>query len=179
MIQVTVTQEDKLVIDKMRFTCGDPVLSRRLHALYLKSLNLSHENICLYVGMGCNTLTRILKKYAEGGLDNLMRVNYVPRRSPLEAYIEEIKQHFKENPPSSVKEACAEIENITGIKRKPSRIRKFLHQLGMKPRKVGGVPAKADPEAQENFKKKASSQFYKKPKMEKPPSILWMLPTLS
>lgn len=179
MIRITITEEDKLIIDEMRFACSDPTLSRRLHALYFKSLDLSHEKICQYVGIGCNTLTRILKKYAEGGLDNVMKMNYVPRRSPLDVHQEEIKQYFKAHPPASVKEACAKIENITGIKRKPSWIRKFLHRLGMKPRKVGGVPAKADPKIQEEFKKKASSQSYKKRKMEKPPSILWTLPTLS
>lgn len=179
MIRVTIAEEDKLVIDELRFTCNDPILSRRLHALYLKSFDLSHENICKYVGIGCNTLTRILKKYSEGGLENVLRLNYVPRRSPLDAYQEKIKLYFEAHPPSSVKEAGAIIEEITGIKRKPSRIRKFLHQLGMKPRKVGGVPAKADPEAQENFKKKASNRSCKKQKKEKPPSILWTRPTLS
>lgn len=179
MIRVTVTEEDKRVISEMRFTCGDPILSRRLHILFFLSLNLSYGDICQYVEIGRSTLTRTLKKYAKGGLDAVMKVNFVPRCSPLEAYRDQIKKHFTAHPPSSVKKACAEIEALTGVKRQPSRIRKFLHQLGMKPRKVGGVPAKADAEKQENFKKKASSQSSKRQKMEKPPSILWMPPTLS
>jgi transposase len=50
------------------------------------------------------------------------------------------------------------IERLTGIKKGLTRIRIFLHQLGMDPRKVGGIPSKADPERQEEFKKKAWSR---------------------
>ena len=52
-----------------------------------------------------------------------------------------------------------DIERLTGIKKGMTRVRNFLHQLGMDPRKVGGIPAKADPERQEEFKKKVWSRF--------------------
>src|SRR5690348_530000 len=53
----------------------------------------------------------------------------------------------------SVKVAQAEIEKLTGIKRGKTQIREFLHKIGMKPRRVAGIPAKADPVKQEEFKK--------------------------
>ena len=37
--------------------------------------------------------------------------------------------------------------------RKPTHVRQFLKALGMQPRTVGMLPAKADIEAQEAFKK--------------------------
>jgi transposase len=54
-----------------------------------------------------------------------------------------------------VAEAAARIEALTGIARKPTPVRHFLRSLGMPPRKVGRIPAKADVAAQETFKKKA------------------------
>jgi transposase len=53
--------------------------------------------------------------------------------------------------------AAAKIADLTGIVRKPTQVRQFLNALGMKPRKVGMIPAKADVEAQEACKKKAWS----------------------
>jgi transposase len=56
-----------------------------------------------------------------------------------------------QSPPPTVAHAAAEIKRLTGIERKPSQVRKFLKQLGMKPRKMGALPAKADPEVQQKF----------------------------
>ena len=45
------------------------------------------------------------------------------------------------------------IEELTGLKRSETQIHKFLISSGLKRRKVGMVPAKADIEKQEIFKK--------------------------
>ncbi len=62
-----------------------------------------------------------------------------------------IEAYFKEHPPASVKEAMAEIEELTGIRRSENRVREFLISVGMKRRKIGMIPAKADPEKQDSF----------------------------
>src|SRR5262249_22570558 len=59
---------------------------------------------------------------------------------------------FRGQPPTPVAAAAAQIEALTGIKRGPTQTRQFLRKLGMQPRKLGQIPAKADPAAQEAFK---------------------------
>ena len=54
---------------------------------------------------------------------------------------------------STPSEAAARIEALTGVARKPTQVRQFLNVLGMRPRRVGVLPAKADVAAQEAFKK--------------------------
>lgn len=49
-------------------------------------------------------------------------------------------------------EAGEKIAALTGVRRKPTQIREFLKRLGMKPRKVAAIPAKADAQAQQAFK---------------------------
>jgi hypothetical protein len=46
----------------------------------------------------------------------------------------------------------AAIEHLTGIKRSPVQVRKYLHRIGVQRCKVGVLPAKADVQAQETFK---------------------------
>ena len=53
---------------------------------------------------------------------------------------------------------CPDPQISTGVKRGKERTRKFLHQIGMKPRKVGGIPAKADPQQQEDLKKRPGTR---------------------
>lgn len=59
-----------------------------------------------------------------------------------------VEAHFREHPPATVKEAQAEIERLTGIRRSENQVRTFMHRVGLRCRKVGMVPAKADPEVQ-------------------------------
>jgi transposase len=61
--------------------------------------------------------------------------------------------YFREHPPATVAEAMVKIKELTGIERKPTQVRLLLKSLGMKRLKVGTIPAKADAEAQEVFKK--------------------------
>jgi len=63
-----------------------------------------------------------------------------------------IEAALRQRPPASVAEAAARIADLTGLQRGPTQVRQFLKSLGMKPRKVGQIPAKADVTAQEAFK---------------------------
>jgi len=72
----------------------------------------------------------------------------------LNQYRSTIEDYFREHPPATVKQAMNKIEELTGIKRSENRVREFLKSIGMKPRKIGSIPAKADPEKQEIFFKK-------------------------
>ena len=66
-------------------------------------------------------------------------------------------ERFEIKPPASIKKAMSDIEKLTGLKRSENRIRVFLNSLGMKRRKTGMIPAKADVAQQEAFKKKNSN----------------------
>lgn len=64
---------------------------------------------------------------------------------------ETLEAEFKANPPRSINETIERLEQLTGIRRSPTQVRKFLKALGMKRRKVGHIPAKADPDQQHTF----------------------------
>ena len=100
------------------------------------------------------TLTDYLRQYEEGGIDSLKKLLFRRPSSDLEKYRDTLEAYFREHPPASAKEAMFIIEKLTGIKRSPERVRIFLKKIGMKRRKTGMVPAKANIEEQENLKKK-------------------------
>ena len=155
MIYILIPPEDLEIINAEHFRCRDAIVTRHLHALYFKSMNLPHQQICALADISPPTLVEVLKKYSSGGLQEIIHIKWKPKRSALEDFREMLEKHFKQHPPGSVKEAQSEIEKLTGVKRGQTQIRMFLRKIGMAPRKVAGIPAKADRVKQEQFKKKS------------------------
>lgn len=62
--------------------------------------------------------------------------------------------YFRTHPPKTLAQACAKIEELTGLVRIREQVLVFLKSLRMRCRRVGVLPAKADVEAQEEFVKK-------------------------
>ena len=46
------------------------------------------------------------------------------------------------------------IEKLTGLKRSEKQVLKFVRKIGIRRRKVGTIPSKANVDEQETFKKK-------------------------
>ncbi len=115
-----------------------------------------------------NTVTDYLRMYNTGGVEKLREVNFYRPQSKLVEFKSSIEDYFTKHPPASIKEAMDKIEEMTGLKRSETQIRKFLkEQLGFKRRKVAFVPAKADLQEQENFIKKSLEPRLKEAKQGK------------
>jgi transposase len=81
-----------------------------------------------------------------------MEFNFYAPISELEQHRDRLEAHFRAHPPATINAAAAMIEELTGIKRSPSVVGRFLKSLGMAPRRVGTIPSGADPEKQEHFR---------------------------
>lgn len=153
MINIDFTEEEMQALNYERFYHPDPHVQRKMEALWLKSQKLSHKDICRLTGISPNTLRGYLRAYLKGGIEALKELNFYKHQSELCQHTKTIEAYFREHPPASVKEAMAKIEELTGIQRTENRVREFLKSIGMNPRKVGTIPAKADPDEQERFLK--------------------------
>lgn len=154
MIRLEFSDSEAQALDHERYHHPHPKVQRRMEVLWLKSRGLSHKEISRLTGICSTTLTRYLRTYQEGGLEALKVVNSYRPQSELHHHREMLADYFRAHPPSTAKEAMMEIERLTGIRRSPDRVRHFLKDLGMSCRKVGMIPAKADTDIQEVFKKK-------------------------
>ena len=123
-----------------------------MDALWLKSQGLEHQEICRLAGLSSNTLRKYLRLFQAGGIKKLTELNFYAPASELERHGYQLETYFREHPPATLNEAAAKIEELTGLKRSPSAVGRFLNALGMAPRRVGTIPSKADPEQQELFR---------------------------
>jgi len=153
MINIEFTKEEKRTINYYRYHHPHPKVQRKMEAMWLKSQGVNHKKIAQLSGVTINMVTRYIKEYRSGGIERLKQLQYRPSRSELDIHIQSIEQNFKQRPPATIKEAMGRIEQLTGIKRSEVQISKFLKRMGLTPRKIGMVPAKADIQRQEEFKK--------------------------
>ena len=154
MIKLIFTDAEKENLHREHHRNPYPCIRLKMEVLWLKSQNIPHKEICRLTGVSSTTLTGYLLEYQKGGIEVLKIHSPYRPKSDLDAHKEILVDHFRKHPPASIKEAMATIEAMTGILRSPRRIQAFIKRIGMKCRKIGMVPAKADVEAQEIFKKK-------------------------
>jgi transposase len=154
MINPEFSEEEKEKIHYERFHHPHPRVQQKMEVIWLKSQGETHQKIAQLSGIHVNTVTKYLKEYEKGGIEKLKEVNFNKPESELINYKETIEEEMRKNPPASINQASMKIEELTGIKRSPTQVSVFLKKIGMKCRKVGVIPSKADPDVQEAFKKK-------------------------
>jgi transposase len=153
MIKIEFTEEEIQALHYQRYHHPHPRVQRKMEALWLKSQKVSHNQIAKLTGVSINVVTRYFREYKKGGLEKLKELNFYQPESELQQHHETIEAYFRKTPPATIKEAMSKIEELTGIKRSETQVRKFLKSIGLKRRKVGMIPSKADPDKQEAFKK--------------------------
>lgn len=150
-----------------------------MEILWLRNLEQSIVEIAKVADCAENTVRSALDLFLEGGMPAVERVEVTVHQSELEPFRELLKQEFAAHPARSVNEARLTIERLTGVVLQNDAIREFLYSLGMVYRKVGAVPSKANPEAQETFKKKSLFPAWKPQKKGKGKSSSSTPPTSS
>ena len=179
MIDIEFSIEERKTLHYERFHYPVPQVQRKMEAVYLKAMGLSHQEICRLTEICPNTLRTYFSDYQKGGIDQLKKWGYKGAVNSLAPHNDTLEAEFLARPPASVKEARARILTLTGVDRSMTRVRTYLHDLGMTRRKVAAVPAKADIDGQEEFKKKVLSRVLPKPRQVNGPSFLWMPRTSS
>lgn len=114
-----------------------------MEVLYLKSQEIKHKDICSLCKISKTTLTKYIKQYQLGGVEELKKLLHKGQPSELNNYSDVFKEYFEKNPPSTVAEASDAIEKLTGVKRSPTQVREFMKRIGLRCLKVGYVPGKS------------------------------------
>ena len=122
----------------------DPQARKRSLVVYLRAMGIPRNEVAILTRVDEDTVTNYVKKYLKGGLKNLIKNNYRTPKSKLEPHTEALKKLFKDNPPHTINQAIEMILKQTGIHIKNSACRSFLKKIGMKFRRCGLVPGKAN-----------------------------------
>ena len=127
--------------DERAGVVSDPLVRRKLWALWLLHCGTTCEKTAEIVGVARSTIERHVAEFREGGLEGLRKRG--PRYKPtseLAAHAEIIRKSFQEQPARTIAEACQRVLELTGVIRKPTQVRQFLKNLGLKWQRVRAIP---------------------------------------
>jgi transposase len=144
-------------VGRERYEHPDPRVQERMEIVWLKTKDETHDRIAELANVSRSTVQRTLRLYCEKGLDGLRTFGWKGQPSALTPHRETLAKEFEERPPRTVHEATLRIEELTGVKRKASRVRKFLKEtLKMKCLKVAPIPVPPKLTVEEHAKTQAS-----------------------
>lgn len=138
--RVKLTEEEQRIVNEERESHPNPTVRRRMLSLWLLHCGLTRVEAARVAVVGRATVERVVAAYREGGLDGLRQWNRKGPSSALAAYRDLIRESFEREPLRSVAEAADRIEKLTGLRRGPTQVRKFMRGLGMKWQCMRAVP---------------------------------------
>ena len=139
-LRIQLTEEQQRIVDEERSSHPNLRVREKMLVIWLLHSGLTRWKAAEIVGVGRATVQRYVVAFRDGGLDGLRRWNVNRPKSEMAAYRELIRESFEKQPARTVAEAGERIFQLTGLRRGPSQVRKFLKDLGMKWQCVRAIP---------------------------------------
>jgi transposase len=139
-LRIELTEEQQRVVNEERSAHPNPRIREKMLVLWLLHNGATREYAAKIVGVSRATVQRYVAAFREGGLDGLRQWNANRPQSEMAAYRELIHESFEKQPVRTVAEACERIFQLTGLRRGPSQVRKFLKDMGLKFLRVRPIP---------------------------------------
>jgi transposase len=137
---VRLTKEQQRAVNEERSCHPNPRVREKMLVVGLLHNGLTRQQVAQVVGVGRATVQRYVAAFRDGGLDGLRQWNVNRPVSQMAAYRELIHESFEKQPVRTVAEAGERIFQLTGLRRGPSQVRKFLKDLGLKFQRVRMIP---------------------------------------
>ena len=138
--RVRLTEEEQRVVNEERCCHPNLRIREKMLVLWLLHTGLTRQHAAKAVGVSRATVQRYVAAFRQGGLDGLRQWNLSRPVSEMAAYRELIRASFEKQPATTIAEACERIFQLTGLRRGPSQVRKFLKDLGLKFYRVRAIP---------------------------------------
>ena len=138
--RVQLTEDQQRIVNEERTSHPDLPVREKMLVLWLLHCGTTRQKAAEIVGLGRATVHRYVVAFREGGLDGLRRCDRHRPVSEMAAYRQLIRQSFEERPARTMAEACERIFQLTGLRRGPSQVRKFLKDMGLKWQRARAIP---------------------------------------
>ena len=139
-LRIRLTEEQQRVVNEERSIHPNPRIREKMLVIWLLHNEVTRQHAAKIVGVSRATVQRYVAAFREGGLEGLRQWNVNRRVSAMAADRELIRESFEKEPVRTVAEACERIFQLTGLRRGPSQVRKFLKDMGLKFLRVRPIP---------------------------------------
>src|SRR6476620_4221737 len=126
MRPVTVTADDLTEIAHDRYHHPVPLVQQRMEVVWLYHHGHTQAECATLAGVSHRSVQRYLDAYRDHGLTGLRRVHWSGPVSDRVAHAATLEDHFLQHPPHTARAARDTIEQLTGIRRELTQVRRFL-----------------------------------------------------
>ena len=140
-LRINLTEEEQQIVMEQRESQSDLRMRRRMWTLWLLHCGTTREKAAEIVGVARSTVERFVAEYRRGGLNGLQHRREHPKPvSELAIHRDTIRDSFEKQPVGTIAEAGQRIFELTGIRRSPTQVRRFLKGLGMSWQRIRAIP---------------------------------------
>jgi transposase len=141
VFRIALTEDERRVVNAERDSHPAAHVRRKMLVVWLLYCGLTRTKAAEIAGLSRTTVQRYVAAYRRGGLDGLRRWGVRGSVSDLVAHTNALRETLTIRPVRTVAEAAERIEQLTGLKRKPTQVRKFLKTaLGFRWRRTRVIP---------------------------------------
>lgn len=124
---------------------------RKLLVLKMRHTGVPLEMIANSLSITVRSVSNYIAEFREGGLETTLEDRaYVPMSS-VEGHLENLEKSFRDSPVGSARQARRRVIEVTGVELSLTQTRRVMKRLGMRYRKSGQVPGKANGDEQLEF----------------------------
>lgn len=138
--RVGLTEDEQRIVNEERESHPEPHVRRKMLVLWSLHCGLTREQAARLADVGRATVQRYVAAFRDGGLDGLRQWNVQGPVSDLAAHRQAVRESLEQRPVRTIAEACARIEQLTGLHRGPTQVRRFLQGMGLKWQRVRAIP---------------------------------------
>jgi transposase len=113
-------------LSKERYEHPSPIVQRRMEVLWLIGNGQTQAQAAQLAGVSEATVARHIALFRQHGLEGLRTLQFHQPTSELEKHRSTLENEFRDRPPHTIAEACARIQELTGVRRGETQVRKFL-----------------------------------------------------
>ena len=138
--RVHLTEEQQRIVHEERVSHPNLRVREKMLVIWLLHCGATRDHAAVVVGASRATVQRYVAAFRAGGLDGLRQCHVYRPASEMAAYRDLIRESFEKQPACTMAEACDRIFRLTGLRRSPSQVRKFLKDMGLKFHRVRMIP---------------------------------------
>jgi transposase len=139
-LRIRLTEGQQSVVNEERSAHPNPRIREKMLVLWLLHNGATRQYAAKIVGVSRATVQRYVAAFREAGLDGLREWNPNRPVSEMASFRALIRDSFEQQPVRTVAEACERIFQLTGLRRGPSQVRKFLKDMGLRFLRVRPIP---------------------------------------
>ena len=141
VFRIALSEDEQRVVNAERDSHPEAHVRRKMLVVWLLHCGLTRAKAAEIASLSRQTVQRYVAAYRHGGLDGLRRWGIQGPVSDLVAHTTAIREALTDRPVRTAAEAAERIEHLTGLKRQPTQIRKFLkRELGFRWRRTRVIP---------------------------------------